>query len=287
MEDRSMTGTPLDLTPFGGIVKGIGLLYWIAALGGAGLALWWFKRWWLKLSVAAAILAMFIVPAAQRAMQRQEQYNAAKATLDAAKAHFEMRCKSAGEKITRTVDNVEGIALLRLRPRVFDDANQFTKDDPYGRSCGAEDCVASYLVDERMVDSGGGSFSPSNRAVYRFVEADDPSTGQRQRYRKSSSQAPLEKQPAPESKARYGVTWEDVSTQEDRQYWIAGGSIKVVDLQTNEVIAERIGFLLDSGQGSTAAFRSPWNWARSRGNACPPRQGHNLAFVEQVLKPIK
>jgi hypothetical protein len=278
-----MTGTPLDLTPFGSVISGIGWIYWLLCAG----ALWWVlrgKRSWssrvLRALPVVLIFGFFPGRAAWHGYQARQRF-------EAAQARFEMRCKSAGETITRTVENVEGLALLKLRPREFDDANQFTKDDPYGRNCGAENCVASYLVDERMVDSGGGSFSPSNRVVYRFVEADDPATGRRQRYRKSASDTPLEKEPAPESKARYGVTWEDVSTQEDRQYWIAGGSIKVIDLQTNEVIAERVGFLMDLGQGSTAAFRSPWGSAQSWGKACPPLQGHNLTFVEQVLKPIK
>jgi hypothetical protein len=35
-----VTGTPLDLTPFGSLLKGVGLLHWIAALACVVLALW-------------------------------------------------------------------------------------------------------------------------------------------------------------------------------------------------------------------------------------------------------
>ena len=73
-----MTGTPLDLTPFGGFLKGIGLFYWIAALACASLALWWFKRWWMKLGAAAAIVVAFITPAVQHVREKQQQYGRSK-----------------------------------------------------------------------------------------------------------------------------------------------------------------------------------------------------------------
>jgi len=38
-------------------------------------------------------------------------------------------------------------------------------------------------------------------------------------------------------------------------------------LQTNEVIAERIGYMVDAGQGSQAGGRMPWAFADQ--NACP------------------
>jgi hypothetical protein len=67
--------------------------------------------------------------------------------------------------------------------------------------------------------------------------------------------------------AAYGVTWDDLSTREDRDRWIAGSSLKVIDLRTNEVIAERIGYMFDAGLGDQGGGRQPWTYAR--GNACP------------------
>jgi hypothetical protein len=57
-------------------------------------------------------------------------------------------------------------------------------------------------------------------------------------------------------------------------------------------MAERIGYMMDRGQGSTAGFREPWSYAAN--NACPSfgewhgsaaqiRQAQ--AFTEKVLKP--
>jgi len=62
----------------------------------------------------------------------------------------------------------------------------------------------------------------------------------------------LEKVPAPSGAPRYGVTYEDISTREERDHWIAGSSLKVIDVQSGEVLAERIGYKIDRAQGSRA-----------------------------------
>ena len=98
--------------------------------------------------------------------------------------------------------------------------------------------------------------------------------------------------PAPGKPPRYGVTYDDISTREEREYWIAGSLLKVIDLQTNEVIAERIGYMVDWAQGSQAGGRSPWLLATRQ--ACPKFLGEHFStqigqtekFVEKVLKPV-
>jgi hypothetical protein len=308
MEDRSMTGTPLDLTSFGGLLKGIGLLYWIAALGCVGLALWWFKRWWLKLSVAAAILAMFIVPAAQHVMQTQQQYDAAKAKLDAATAHFEMRCKSAGEKITRTVENVEGVVWMKWRPKYINESEQFKLEDPYGHDCGEADCIEQLLRINTGLELDPKKEQP-RQVGYRFVESIDPADKKAYRYTlnlyrphdrdpkwlETLVRTELLKQPVDRPSARYGITWDDISTREDREKWIAGGSLKVIDLQTNEVLAQRVGYMLDRSQGEYRNGPTPWGMAKR--TACPPlakpdgtpfySNRHHQFLFEKVLKPAK
>jgi len=73
--------------------------------------------------------------------------------------------------------------------------------------------------------------------------------------------------------------------------------LKVIDLQTNEVMAERIGYMMDRGQGNNSGGRSPWLLAER--TACPefpktsgghPFKGYQTRnFVENVLhiKQIK
>ena len=94
----------------------------------------------------------------------------------------------------------------------------------------------------------------------------------------------LDKIPAPGPAPRYGVTYDDISTREEREPWIAGSSLKVIDLQTNEVMAERIGYMMDRGQGDTSGGRSPWRLAANA--ACPafPRFERNPPFQLQQTR---
>lgn len=310
-----MFGGPIDMTPFGAIVKGIGVIYWLLVLGALTLALWKPRRWWLKLSLSGVVLAAGVVPVAIYAYQEYQQQKQAKARLDAAMAHFEMRCKSAGERIYRTVENVDGVVWMKWRSKWANDDDQFSIDDPYGRDCGAGECVEQLL----RLENTSGRFKQEverRKGRYNFVESIDPADGKSYRYigamtpgwspegvkrhREQTGQDipddayrfSMNKQPIPQITARYGIAWDDISTKEDREQWVAGGSLKVIDLQTNELIAERIGYLWDTGLGSKAGFRSPWGWAVSHGRKCPKLEssslgGRTVLFVKKSLKSRK
>ena len=315
-----LTGTPLDLTPFGPLLSALGLLYWAVALGAAGLALWLPRSWWAKLSTAAFVVAAFVYPVMSHVHTRQTQRDERQARLEESMALFRERCKGAGEKIMRTVDNVDSVVWMKWREKVSNAdnfADQFKLNDPYGQDCGAEDCISNLL----RVTAGKSlnlEEARQHSVGYRYVETADPKDGLRYRYvarieqgwnqeaiarhKKETNrdlpsysyQFKMHSLPIDKFNARYGITWDDVSTREDRDHWIAGGSLKVIDLHTNEVIAERVGYMIDRGQGSQAGFRSPWAYAVQ--NACPEyptepnssRHGRTLHetrdFASRVLK---
>jgi len=322
-----LTGTPLDLTPLGSLLSAAGWLYWLLALGIVVLALWWPKRWWVKLAAAAVVLGgviypVFVRPVHKRVQAVHSEQQQFKARLDAATARFEMRCKSAGEKIARTVEGVEGVVWLKWRePRdVQDDFDQYKLFDPYGRDCAGDECIAQLL----RLENTQGRFQREveiRKGRYRYVESIDPADGRRyrytgtmkpvpswtpegiERYRKEkgtdipdfSYQFALERTPIERFSARYGITWGDISTREDREQWTAGGSLRVIDLQSNEVIAERVGYMMDRGLGSRAGFRTPW--AAAPDWACPPfpkvsdggafRSLRGQPFLLRVLMPTR
>ena len=237
-----------------------------------------------------------------------------------AQAMFAERCKASGEKIHKVVENVEGVYLMKIRPTTINYGDQFRLDDPYGRDLGGIGYIQTFVRGSYQAETSGTP-SPGSppRLGYLYVEALDLEDGQRYRYtgakkpvRKKNVDAPgvqielrrnpnydlniyefvLDKVPAPSSTPRYGVTYDDISTREERGYWIAGSSLKVVDLQTDEVIAERVGYMLDWAQGSDAGGRSPWLLAAN--TACPKfadkraasaQVYQTLDFVEKVLKP--
>jgi hypothetical protein len=240
-----------------------------------------------------------------------------KVRLAEAEARFAERCKTSGEFIKRTVDNVEGIYLLKLRPSKINYGNQFQMDDPYGSDFGGDAAIRTLLRGEYQATHRGTPAPGSPpRLGYRYVEAIDPNDGKRYRYIGRSEEPwqydknylkgyirfVFDKTPVTGAPPRYGVTYDDISTRADRELWIAGSSLKVIDLKTDEVIAERIGYMVDYGQGNRNGGRAPWLMAAD--NACPtfqrnpnlplrPNRGasaqdyQTLDFVEKVLRPTQ
>lgn len=312
------TGTPLDLTPFGALLKGIGIGYWLVVFGALALVLWKIKGWMPKMIGCSIVLIALVSPVVLHLRERNEKEGKARANLEASMALFKERCEAAGEKINRTVENVDGVVWMKWRDEGRNYANQFRLDDPYGRDCGGEGCIADLL---RVTK--GAHLNPEgakqHNVGYRYVEARKPSgeltkyVGAMQRRASLTGEAiskrrgagkevepgdyefTLERNPIEGFTARYGITWEDISTRDDRSHWIAGGSLKILDLQTNEVVAERIGYMMDRGQGSTDGFRSPWGDAPH--TACPafpkaPSGGPFMSyrtrdFVIRVLQPVR
>ncbi len=231
-----------------------------------------------------------------------------------AKAMFEERCKKAGIFIHRKVPDVEGILVMKLRPRETNYGKQFQMDDPYGHDLGGDGYLVSLLRGSFQANTKG-TLPPGSppRTGYRYVDAADPTDGKRYRYTgrleepwqrdKSYSKGyirfVMDKAPAPGEPPRYGLTYDDISTRQEREYWIAGSSLRVVDTQTGEVLAERIGYMWDPGQGNNSGGRSPWLLAANY--ACPSfyripgsqpdgrasgRQSRQaLDFVESVAVP--
>jgi len=250
---------------------------------------------------------------AELAVQRQR--------LEVAEAMFQERCKTAGEKIHRTAENVEGVLLMKLRPSDINYGNQFAMDDPYGSDLGGDGYIVSFLRGSHQANTRGTPRPGAPpRIGYLFVEAVDPTDGKRYRYtgsvkavrrkdvnaenvRRALAENPaydlnvyayvVDRAPAPGAAPRYGITYDDISTREEREYWIAGSSLRVIDLKTGEVMAERIGYMMDRGQGATWGGRAPWLLAAN--HACPgfgttrhaaAAQGRQAQdFAEKVLKP--
>lgn len=232
-----------------------------------------------------------------------------------AMARFAEYCKQSGETIKRTDKDVEGLLLLKVRDK-RNRSEQYRMSDIYGSTSdlGAEG--ESYIMTFLYgIDEQGNTTQKTTRGGYRYVDVIDPQDGVRYRYtgaRRMVKHKPtdikadadgyitterfvLDRVVAPASPLpRYAVTFNELSTKVDRDLWIAGSSLQVIDLQTNEVIAERIGYLVDPGQGATAGNRSPWSMASY--HACPELNiagtGTNAmlrtrGFVESVLQPIQ
>lgn len=220
------------------------------------------------------------------------------------KEYFDALCKvEAGEFIYKTVENVEGIYQVRPRAWADHDAlrDRYVLEDPYGYT-GPEgegspniflgpkkyrffempidgERVRDVALDGKYYDASIFLRPGPGEAVVRYFGYDD-------RSRKS-----LKKEYGSKLKSRYGYTWREIKRPRDRENAIVGGELIVLDLQTNEVLGIRRGFIIS---GNVRNVRSGIQW--EIGTVCPrltDRPGwakdfdFTYWFVSKVLKPAK
>ena len=211
-------------------------------------------------------------------------------------AHFKKRCDTrAGELINRTVKDVDGVLLLRPRKAATEGnlRDQYWMGDPYGHDSMRPDSeIRNYL--RYLNENDVPVIRPTSHPGYRYVETASPQ-GVFMRFELSKDGKRIVGHPIDKASSKYAVTWEDISTQEDRQFWVAGGRLQVIVPDTGEILGERVGYLIEPQFGSQRGGRRPWLHARltaSEFAACPPFRAKSLLpinrlFVEKVLKPAQ
>ena len=253
----------------------------------------------IVLALAATPPTLLTLKTREAQQQNQAKADEFKQRYDIAKARFDEHCKTAGEKIYRTVDNVESVLLAKRRPDRSNLSNQYAMDDPYGDDSPGEAYAYSMLSgrdpnDGHLIVRARQGFgypfavmvNKDGMTYTHYRQAAEGEQGNSDGFIVTPYEGPL---------PRYSISYEDLSTREDRDHWVAGSRLMVTDTKTNEIIAERIGWMFDAGLGSTAGGRSPWAFAAY--NACPAfpkphgqyvsqlHQARN--FVEKVLKPSR
>jgi hypothetical protein len=211
--------------------------------------------WWL-IGVPAALIALGI------------------AFNQAGKAYFRHVCETeAGEVIHRKVENVEGVFEMRPRPQPQHYSDLFRKreypEDPHGYVF-AVPGSAMMKGDPRMPEFPGRVKPAQERPGYTFVETlneRDPNVGKYRFYRydnyliitdknelyrlgtSASSVVSRRSDPVTTLRSRYGFTWSGLDRWQFGLFGIMGGQTTILDLQTNEVIAYRKGFMRRGGGG--------------------------------------
>ena len=283
------------------LVRGIGLVLWGLLAVALLVALFKPKTITGKALSSLLVLGIFfgpMVPGAMRANEHKKRYTKAQAL-------FDERCKTAGEKIYRTVEGVEGVLLENTRGK-FDISN-FKDQNWDGAGFSGESSGNRYIMEfvfynipsiglaARSLDA-----KPGGVRGYKTVDAElagqikQFSLRDVEKYTAAGFSGPVEKfgsvREIPVSKARYAVVYENIADPEGRVHWVAGGTVKVVDRTTNEILGEFTRYSFDTGLGETGGGRDPWSWAATYGPRCPlttygNSSGHIRSFVEQVLKP--
>jgi len=284
------------------LLSAIGWGYLIIVLIVLALVLWLVKGKVLKtvaLLVVLGLASILPIQGYQEYAKEKEAADAFRARLAKMQALFDERCKVAGEKIYKAISGVDGVFLLTNREEASKSAQYELKDQ-----AGDDAHGVGYVETFFMGKQNEFLLTDQNKiGAYRFVEMSANSDDSIIRYtddrqypdKESLNKRPLNKTIVTKRKARYGVLTEDLSTPQDRQNWIAASRIKVVDLESKEIVAERTGYIFDRGLGSTDRGRLPWAFAAYA--ACPAfpklhdqyphKWGLTRNFVEKVLKPIQ
>ena len=267
------------------------------------------------LALLAAFAWAYIASSDDRARQREMQAKAEarqKEYLES-KAIFEERCKSAGEKIYQTVENVEGITLLN----VPEDSPQSSLNDPmwegavFSWSGSEEEYVKEFLYWEIKDDDdsigqlqsvdprpsaretqirlwGHPTNMSKHRKAYRGYRYTDVKQKDKRflRYRFPDDKDrkdidTLLVQPI-ERPSRYALEYKPIVDPADRKHWVAGVTVNVYDLQTHTLMATKTWYALNPSQGH--AYQT-WEW--SRVEACPDEKVIQYVrfFVNRVIQP--
>ena len=278
--------TTYDLRHF---LEGLAILFAISYWGTMLLLLWFFVRFAYKKpkqnagkilsgSLTAAVILMlfiWIIPKqfgpSKEEIQAQEEWDR---KYKEAEAVFNEQCKTAGEKIYRTVDNVEGIMLLKVVPESTVSEDTKSRDPMWaGAALNAgegEGFISHFL-------------NPMNKKGYAYVDVLQPDQSNIIRYTAESRPFPQFRNPR--HPARYAVTFENNVDPKLRRHWVAGATIRIIDRQTDEVIAEKTIYAFEKGLGGTGGARTPWRFAVRCANQEFSDRHPITSFLTKVVKP--
>ena len=209
--------------------------------------------------------------------------------------YFDHLCKTeAGEFIYQTVENVEGLYMMRLREQASDDelSHLYALEDPYGYSVGGDTHPEEHFVQPAM-------------GKYQFLETPLPNESKAmeavkyRRYYRDEKAHPGKDYPTaingqfvrvPYIVAEtdtssllglYGFTWRGIVRPHDRELGIAGGELIILDLQANQVLAVRRSF------EKTGAVRNNLTgvWWLTARKCSKESLKSDAQLINQVLKP--
>ncbi len=149
----------LELTGLGSVLRGIGVLYWLLAIGAIVLAL--YKNKTLRTRMiwgTVAVLVFGFLPAKQMVEQYQKNAFAKEAWT-----YFKQKCDTeAGEKIYKTFTGVKSVLVVKPLPPATDKDlyDQFWMGDPYSNDSALEirgELHGATLIRDRKFIDGRGN----------------------------------------------------------------------------------------------------------------------------------
>jgi hypothetical protein len=279
----------------------------------------------MKRIVGLLVAALWMSAAIAYDPSNREEYLA---KIKEAEAYYNNACKNiAVPKVYKTVPDVEGVLLMKVRPMCSDRelADPNWPGAAFGREVAGDEYIMSFLGYEHSIMADGsinrehrGYVGPTKRAGsrpgYRWVDVVDEKDDKRYRYTLTKKivgrldpsshnvqvdlrrdpnmdlnvyRAVLDRQPAPDPAPRFGVTFEDHVIPDERAMWVASSSVKVIDIKTREVLGEMNRYAMSYVHIPSSSNPGPWISA----HVCPgDYAGASAAtrkFVDQVLIPVQ
>ena len=274
-----------------GVLRDATVLYWVVSVAALVLVVWKAKFWWGKAIGFVLVLSIFgYFPVKHWFEQRARDSYAREAW-----AHFNKLCaEKSGQKIDKTVTGVKGVLIVKpLPPATEKDLyDQYWYGDPYSDATPLYErrgISAAIRLVGSLESRGFTPRTPAEATGFDFVEIRETKgpgyIKVTQEDTKDWAKSTVLDRPA----SRFGVIWEDISTPEDRKYWVAGSRLRVVDLATNSAIAERTGYFIEAGFGSRDGGRRPWLAGRGPKTTCPALESQDFddrLFIHKVLVPV-
>ena len=195
--------------------------------------------------------------------------------------YFEALCKAeAGEFIYKNVEGVEGIFLLRPRPREIGDIrfeDRYVIESPYGYEKWEAEHPHKIFVRPkgyRFLEVPMQTNPPQSTYQgvlrYTYVVGSKP-----YEWSKEESRAP---------NSTYGYLWREIPRKRDREMNISGGEVIVLSIRTSEILAIKRGFILGGPiRGSHTEIY--WRQGRHcRGDST--NLFRTEEFIRRVLQPV-
>jgi hypothetical protein len=206
--------------------------------------------------------------------------------------YFDHLCKTeAGEFIYKTVENVEGLYMMRPRKEASDYELEhlYALEDPYD----ATDDPNPY---DYFIQPPFGQYQfielpypkdekDSLQPYVRYFRGSEKESKKDYVYMDGtrSHRVPyiVKTEGVPSLKSRYGYIWREIARPHDRELGIVGGELIVMNLQTNDVLGVRRGFIRSGGVRNLTGI---W-WLG--GQICPVKKALSTAqFIQKTLRPI-
>lgn len=243
------------------------------------------------------------------------------AKIKEAKAYYKEKCeKVAGIRIYKTVPDVERLLLMKVRPNRTDRelADPMWPGAAFGGEAYGDGYITSFLGHEKRPEGSTErghitTGQPVNNVPgtrwdflpgYRWVEVIDEKDGQRYRYNLEFKEVThvssitiggdgkpftvkenvLEKVlSTSKNTPRYAVTFEDHVIPDERALWVASSMVKVLDLQTDEVLGEMLVYAISYIHSPTHSM--PWLNHSECGIPFGRSGTATRHFVDQILIP--